>query len=117
MTGNQVKESGLVIHKTYPFLACSPDGVVSSEKLIEIKCPYSCRDKPVTPETVPYLTNNDGELNLKTTHGYYYQVQGQLLCTGAQEVNFVVFSKPSDSVTPDLKIIISREMKASLNKC
>jgi putative phage-type endonuclease len=32
-------EIGLVSHKKYPWLGASPDGVVSSGKLLEIKCP------------------------------------------------------------------------------
>ncbi len=34
-------ELGLVIHNKYPFLGASPDGILMSGKLIEIKCPIT----------------------------------------------------------------------------
>lgn len=35
-----VDETGLVVHAKHPFLAASPDGLVSFDGAIEIKCPY-----------------------------------------------------------------------------
>ena len=41
--------SGLVIDASYPHMGASPDGIVEcgccGRGVIEIKCPYSCRDK------------------------------------------------------------------------
>ena len=39
-TGNEVTETGLIVHPTHPFLAASPDGLVGLDGCIEIKCPY-----------------------------------------------------------------------------
>lgn len=35
----------------------------------------------------------DGNLELKQGHGYYWQVQGQLLLTGMEWCDFVVFAE------------------------
>jgi len=45
----KISEVGLVLHPHYPFLGVTPDGLVSyschSDGTLEIKCPYSCREK------------------------------------------------------------------------
>ena len=49
-TRNTVIQHGLVISDKYPFLGCSPDGIIINKAnkkwmgLIEIKCPYSHKD-------------------------------------------------------------------------
>ena len=40
MTNESVSEIGLVLHPVYKWLGASPDGLVQSGKLLEIKCPY-----------------------------------------------------------------------------
>ncbi|XP_048484611.1 uncharacterized protein LOC105385367 [Plutella xylostella] len=40
----QVEPCGLFISKERPFLAASPDGLLGDETIIEIKCPYTCRN-------------------------------------------------------------------------
>ncbi|KAM7308041.1 hypothetical protein ISCGN_011676 [Ixodes scapularis] len=63
-----------------------PDGLiqVSGETvLIEIKCPESCRTRPIFDREagisdVAYLTNTDGELSLEPPQPHYTQVQVQL---------------------------------------
>lgn len=88
-----VIESGIIVCAEAPFLGCSPDGLVGDEGLLEIKCPYTARDKDVHPETVPYLKNNtDGCLQLDTNHDYYYQIMGALLCTDRTWCDFVVWT-------------------------
>ena len=76
----------------HPMLAASPDGVVDNETLVEVKCPYTSRDRPITHVTVPYSKLVDGCLNLDTSHNYYYQIQGQLYCTGRMVCDLVVYS-------------------------
>ena len=39
-TGNEVTETGLIVHPTHQFLAASPDGLIGLDGCIEIKCPY-----------------------------------------------------------------------------
>ena len=73
-----VKSSGLVISASDPYLAASPNGIVSyinaqnitRHGIVEYKCPYSLAEKsPI--DGVPYCTPG---LELKRTHCYYYQV-------------------------------------------
>ncbi|KAH6939376.1 hypothetical protein HPB50_017736 [Hyalomma asiaticum] len=48
-TGRTVTRIGLVISKVQSWLCCSPDGLSQDDGviLIEIKCPFRCRDKPI----------------------------------------------------------------------
>jgi len=36
--------SGLMVDLNQPFLAASPDGLIGSDSLVEIKCPASAKD-------------------------------------------------------------------------
>ena len=74
--------SEIQLSLTTPYLGCSPDGLVDKDGVVEVKCPYTARDMTVTPVTVPYLGLTDGTLELKKNHPYYFQVQGNMLCTG-----------------------------------
>ena len=92
ITGRKVQQVGIIIHPVHNFIACSPDGVVESDGIIEIKCPYTAKNHLVSTQSVPYLHTVDGELTLSTKHPYYYQVMGQLLVTGRQWCDFVIWT-------------------------
>ncbi|VDI07048.1 Hypothetical predicted protein [Mytilus galloprovincialis] len=81
-----------LLSKMHPFLAASPDGLTENNTLLEIKCPYTARNKLITPKSVPYLSEVNGELILDQKHDYYYQIQGQLFCTGKQTCDFFVYT-------------------------
>lgn len=74
---------GITVSLDRPYLACSPDGILDSMTLVEVKCPYSAKDSVITPETVSYmyLDEHTGLFALDNTHDYYYQIQGQLFVT------------------------------------
>ena len=85
-----MSETGIFINIEQPWLAATPDGVVHDPSesaschngLLEIKCPYSARHKSLTDACKElnrfcYTILND-KVTLKTTHNYYYQIQGQL---------------------------------------
>lgn len=55
---------------------------------MEIKCP-----NVKSYVDYPHLKMKDGNLELKQGHGYYWQVQGQLLLTGMEWCDFVVFAE------------------------
>ena len=38
----RVEPCGLFVDRNKPFLAASPDGVVGSEAVVEVKCPLGC---------------------------------------------------------------------------
>jgi len=81
----KIKPAGLIVDKTYHFLAASPDGLIEDDGITEIKCLYTIKD--LTPEDaiqnekLKFATVIDGKLNLKTNDNYYYQIQGQLHIT------------------------------------
>lgn len=99
-TGNHIHDIGLVVNPDLPFLGASPDAIVCDNMvtgLVEIKCPYSVRDMTIEDACVnskTFFLQNDGEnYKLSQKHVYWYQVQGQLLVTGAQFCDFVTYTK------------------------
>ena len=78
--------------RTRPYLASSPDRVIDESTIVEVKCPYTSRDKLISNLTVPYLKVVTGELCLDPHHDYFYQVMGQLFCAGSDHCEFVVFT-------------------------
>ena len=98
-SGNHVHDCGLVVNPKFPFLGATPDGKVCEDGvtgLIEVKCPYSARDLTVEEASRTksfYLKNNSGTITLKKKHDYYHQVQGQLMVTGAEFCDFVVYTR------------------------
>ena len=113
-----VKESGLILDPLYPFLGASPDGIVTctccSTGVLEIKCPYSCRNKglkEVSEEKSRFflLVTEAGNLELKDNHQYFYQIQLQMKLCNASFCDFVVWSKDQgilvQRVFPDTEFI------------
>ena len=110
-TGCAVSPSGLVVSHDLPFLACSPDGVIDREHIVEVKCPYVSREKMISSTTVPYLQQSGETFMLDKTHEYYYQIQGQLFCTGANECTLVVCTASNMKVKDIVYISIHRNEK------
>ena len=105
----KIQECGLSVHPRHPFLAASPDRLISfpSGKIyvVEVKCPFSAFQQQISHETVDYLELESGNLQLKKSHQYYYQIQGQLACCQMLEAILVIY-------TGDIKVIkISRDDK------
>ena len=91
-TGRKVTKSGFVIDVKAPFLGCSPDGVMS-DRVLEIKCPYSARQAPVEAGVVDWLVIRDGVLKVKEYTRYWYQVQGQMAIMGRSLCDVAVFTE------------------------
>lgn len=103
--GCEVKKIGLVISKYQPWLCASVDGVVTKDKcilkLVEFKCPLSCKNKPIIDTekqtcNVSYLKFNDGILQLRTSHIYFTQVQVQLYVSGLAICDLFIYSPKSN---------------------
>jgi len=92
ISGKKTTACGLFVCEQLPFLGSSPDRVVDEHTLLEIKCPYSARNCNIDHVTVPYLILENGKLVLDTNHDYYYQVQGQLLCSGKNVCDLAIFT-------------------------
>ena len=60
--------------KTDPWMGASPDAIVYSNSggQVEVKCPFSAKDKDITPTTVPYLEEIGSNQQLKVTHDYFF---------------------------------------------
>lgn len=105
-----VRQLGLFVKEQQPWLCCSPDGIVLGQDcltLLEIKCPYSCREKPVIEEKiciVPYLyVTSDGGVALKDTHVYYTQVQVSMYILNLVSCDLFIYS-PKGSVKVNISI-------------
>lgn len=98
--GYHVHKCGLIVNPKFSFLGASPDSKVcvgdGQSGLVEVKCPFSARDKTIIDacEIRDFcLAQVDGQVLLKKNHNYFYQVQGQLLISGAEFCDFVVYTK------------------------
>lgn len=90
---------GLVVNPEFSFLGATPDGKVCTDRgtgILEIKCPFKARE--LTPQDAATAIKNfclrkKGDiLALDRNHAYFFQVQGQLLVTGAPFCEFVVYT-------------------------
>uniref|UniRef100_A0A8C6TKY7 Uncharacterized protein n=1 Tax=Neogobius melanostomus TaxID=47308 RepID=A0A8C6TKY7_9GOBI len=90
-----VQNVGLLVDHENPFLAASPDGLVSCDccekRLLEIKCPYKHRDKVIQD-----ITDKDfclrSDYKLKTSHRYFTQIQLQMYIFKLMFCDFVVYT-------------------------
>ncbi|XP_078681473.1 uncharacterized protein LOC144916267 [Branchiostoma floridae x Branchiostoma belcheri] len=93
-----VEETGLVVMKDHIYIGASPDGLVECKccdppnGLLEIKCPLSIAHSDPKTNTPKYLLDNDGVLILSHTHGYYSQVQMQMMVTNTTWCDFFVYT-------------------------
>ncbi|XP_056005265.1 uncharacterized protein LOC125664437 [Ostrea edulis] len=81
-TGQGVQRCGFFVDMDRPYLGASPDGLVGNDALIEVKCPFAGRFEKIQPgKYFPYLTMDSvtGEMKLKPTSKYFFQIQGQML--------------------------------------
>lgn len=103
--GAQVLQTGLWVNPQFPFLACSPDGLIASDGLIEIKSLKLFKentidsvisgDAAIVKDVMGrqcFVVKN-GKCQLKRTHQYYYQIQMQLLVTERQYCDFVLYAE------------------------
>ena len=101
----EITECGLVIDPLFPFLGATPDGLVTcaccGNGTLEIKCPFSCRKKElkeVAEENSRFFLSQkeDGTLELKQSHQYFYQVQLQMKLCNVEYCDFVAWKKDGD---------------------
>ena len=111
-TGHFVSPSGLWLHSS-GIIGGSLDGIVSSEKIIEVKCPFSGREKHLLElvDTDPncFLRRIDDthllKLNVSSVRGFicYHQVQGNLHFTNRNVCDLIVKCPKSMYVIPIYK--------------
>ncbi len=76
ITDAVVEQVGLIKHPTIPGTHASPDGLVGSKGILEIKCPEDTAHKQ-------FLRTKD------VSQRYYWQMQWQLCCCQRQWADFV----------------------------
>ena len=96
---------GLVVSSTNPWLAATPDGWVDDPQasprrgLVEFKNPYNSRNlllsDAITKKKCTCLVNNEGNLSLKRSHQYFYQIQFAMYCTKTKWCDFFICAKNS----------------------
>jgi putative phage-type endonuclease len=78
LADRSVVEVGFIEHPTIAMSGCSPDGLVGSDGLVEIKCPSTATHiETLLSETIP--------------DKYVKQMQWQMACAGRQWCDFVSF--------------------------
>lgn len=86
-TGNYVEECGFFVHPEHEWLGASPDGLIDSDGVLEVKCPFSQRDK------------NPPEFKTLAEQPHYKaQVMVELACTGRSFCHFYQWSPFGDSL-------------------
>ena len=74
----EIEETGLVMHPTIADFGASPDGLIGTDGLLEIKCPQTA-------------THIDTLLSGSVPEKYRTQMQAQMACTGRAWCDFVSF--------------------------
>ena len=88
---SSVSTTGIHIDTKECWLGASPDGIVidanhtNPNGLLQIKCPLTAESTSIHDLSIKKehrstfcLSNKDSQLQLKRSHNYYYQIQGQL---------------------------------------
>ena len=95
MTDAEVKPVGLFLHLSLKGTHASPDGIVGSDGLLEVKC----------PQPAAHLATLLGE---PIPDRYIKQMQWQMLCAGRNWCDFVSYSP----VFPeDMKLFVKRVVR------
>lgn len=82
MLHNEVEECGFFVHPDFEWLGASPDGLISDDGMLEIKCPYGMRHALSEDEFKPIVEQQH----------YYAQMQYQMFCTGRKWCDFFQWS-------------------------
>lgn len=92
LTDCEVKEVGFIDHPSIPMFGASPDGLVGSLGLVEIKCPSTATHiDTLMSETIP--------------EKYRLQMHVQMMCTGRDWCDFASFDP---RLPTDLQLWVSR---------
>lgn len=78
-----VDECGFILHNDH--FGASPDGLIGTDGVLEIKCPYT------SEKHVDYLLCVTAEDLFKTCPEYYYQMQAEMICTKRDWCDFVSY--------------------------
>ena len=95
-----VHNAGRMLEPELPFLGATPDAIICDDGktgLLEIKCPFGSRDITIEEAASTIkdfcVINNGQDIKLSKSHNCYYQIQGQLLLSGLDFCNFVLYTR------------------------
>ena len=101
-TGQKVEKCGLFVNRS-GILGASPDGLVGTDSLLEVKCPYRERNLTLKEavQNKDFCLQREGEkYSLKRDHVYWHQVQGQLYLSGRTTCHFIVWTTKDVAIIP-----------------
>jgi len=97
-----VKPTGLWL-KTSGLLGATPDGLVNSSHIVEVKCPWkywnAVLEVEITKNHDYILYKENNELFVNKTHPYWDQIQGQLYLTNRQFCYLVIWTPKQALIT------------------
>ena len=105
-----VVECGMYVHPKFPFLGASPDGLIGDKTVLEIKCPSSIIDKDKLPPYL-YLNETTGLYQLERKQPYYYQIQGEIMCTDRKHGVLAVYHKNKHQGNKICMSVIERDQQ------
>ena len=89
---DKITKCGCFVSKKEVNILASPDGLILNQnKVVEIKCPWN--RKEVNPNVrIPDFCyfDEDGNIQLKRNHKYFWQIQSQMYTTGFKKGKFLV---------------------------
>ena len=89
-----VVKCGIYFHSC-GFLGGSPDGLIESDGIVEVKCPYRLKDAPDNKSLhrLGYLKmRSDLKYEIVRTHKYFHQIQGNLYFTERSFCDFIIWA-------------------------
>lgn len=101
LASGSVQRCGLIIDENHEELAASPDGLIGTDGMIEVKCPHGLflASKPaeawkeVSKTGCSFFKNKHGQLQLMPKHNHYYQVIMQLHIAKRAWCDYFVWSE------------------------
>lgn len=74
-----MNQCGLFVHRQFPFLGASPDGLINEYGIIEIKCSFFAKNlnirAAIANKTIKFAKISNGAVQLSRKDKYYYQVK------------------------------------------
>lgn len=101
LTGKDIIKCGLIFDIIRPWVCASPDGIILDEfgniqEVFEVKCPISCKNKPIADGgkiNLKYLEYDLCEkIVLRKSSMYFTQCQVLIHCTGVEYCTFFVYN-------------------------
>ncbi|XP_047246219.1 uncharacterized protein LOC124883253 [Girardinichthys multiradiatus] len=104
--GHTVERRGLVLCPDHPWFGASPDGILDSAQLLEIKCPLKS-----AMSLAEFITCPNGDIRRleggnyvilpNGQHGYYLQVQLTMMCLRLESCKLVIWA-PTEHLEFDI---------------